>query len=242
LKPLTNDTIRLSSCIKITGCDSLRLGLLKPSKNDTIRLSLCIKLSGCDSIRLGILEATILNSNRLSCLVSNIGQIYQGGVIAYLFQPGDPGYDPNIKHGIIAAQTNLGSKVWWDGNTLRITGAASNDIGLGLSNTNVIISENGVLNAAGTARLYKGGGYTDWFLPSKDELNKIYLNKDKAGIISACDGMYPNDYYFTSTEYNGVQSKSYNQTNHVWSQDFCTGQQFINGKKASNKVLPIRIF
>ena len=40
----------------ITGCDSLRLGILKPNKADTLRLLSCIKISGCDSLRLGLLK------------------------------------------------------------------------------------------------------------------------------------------------------------------------------------------
>ena len=31
------------------------------------------------------------------------GQFYQGGILAYMFEPGDPGYDANVQHGLIAA-------------------------------------------------------------------------------------------------------------------------------------------
>jgi len=57
LKPSTQDTLRLLSCIKISGCDSVRLGVLKPNKADTLRLLSCIKISGCDSLRLGLIKS-----------------------------------------------------------------------------------------------------------------------------------------------------------------------------------------
>lgn len=64
----TTDTIRLISCLSITGCDSVRLGILKPNRQDTLRLLSCIKISGCDSLRLGVLKANKQDSIRLiSC-------------------------------------------------------------------------------------------------------------------------------------------------------------------------------
>ena len=65
----TSDTIRLVSCLTITNCDSIRLGILKLNKQDTLRLLSCIEISGCDSIRLGILKPNKQDTLRLlSCI------------------------------------------------------------------------------------------------------------------------------------------------------------------------------
>lgn len=179
------DSIRLLSCLSINGCDSIRLGVLKPNRQDTLRLLACLKITGCDSIRLGILEPTKSNSERLNCIVTNIGQIYQGGVITYILQIGDPGYDPNVKHGLISSLVNrFGAwQIIPNGNDATklgiITKAWGKAIGTGLSNTDTIIAKLGKDNAAWNARSYDGGGYTDWFLPSIDELDKVLTNESK---------------------------------------------------------------
>jgi len=65
----TSDTVRLISCVSIIGCDSLRLGILKPNTQDTLRLLSCIKITGCDSVRLGILKPNTQDTLRLlSCI------------------------------------------------------------------------------------------------------------------------------------------------------------------------------
>jgi uncharacterized protein (TIGR02145 family) len=69
----TSDTVRLVSCVSITGCDSVRLGILKPNTQDTLRLLSCIKITGCDSVRLGLIKSTKdllrLNCNSLSITI-----------------------------------------------------------------------------------------------------------------------------------------------------------------------------
>ena len=65
-------------------------------------------------------------------------------------------------------------------------GAAGTELGTGFSNTDKIIASQGRIAtnyAAGLARAYNGGGYTDWYLPSKNELNKLFLNRVAIGII-----------------------------------------------------------
>ncbi len=88
-------------------------------------------------------------------------------------------------------------------------GATGTAIGTGLANTNAIVAQNsaGSTYAAGLARAYYGGGYTDWFLPSKDELNKLYINK-------AAVGGFADTYYWSSSEV----SASY-----AWCQFFTSG-------------------
>jgi hypothetical protein len=164
--------------------------------------SVVIKLNAEDSMRLGLLK---------------IGQQYQGGTIAYILVSGDPGYDANKKHGIIAAISDQSTGIrWYNGANISgaiTTGAIGTAIGTGLSNTNKIIGNLGppqINYAAYLASAYKGGGYTDWFLPSKDELNKLYVNK-------LAIGGFENMRYWSSSEYVTFDG---NGSSFAWSQDF----------------------
>ena len=106
-----------------------------------------------------------------------IGSAYQGGILAYYLVLGDPGYDATTPHGLIAATTDQGYIEWYNGGYIN-TGIRGTAIGTGLSNTNAIILAQGttVSYAARLAKDYTGGSYTDWYLPSKNELNKILAN------------------------------------------------------------------
>jgi hypothetical protein len=137
----------------------------------------------------------------------SIGDSYQGGKVAYILVSGDPGYDPNTPHGLIAATTDqIGGIQWYNGSYIN-TEATGTAIGTGFSNTNKIIASQGgtpTSYAAGVARAYTGGGYTDWYLPSRDELNKLYLSRFVIG-------GYVTDAYWSSSERNNINA---------WAQDF----------------------
>ena len=110
----------------------------------------------------------------------DIGSSYQGGKVAYIFISTDPGYVAGETHGLIVSPADVStgfSGIRWSNGTNTTTGATGTAIGTGKANTDTIISKQGATTtsyAAGLARAYNGGGYTDWYLPSQDELYILY--------------------------------------------------------------------
>jgi hypothetical protein len=108
------------------------------------------------------------------------------------FLNGDPGYIPGEFHGLIAATNDQSNSIIWSNNYN--SNSTSNSIGSGNDNTiNIVNNEGGGSYAAQICYDLDENGYNDWYLPSYDELNKLYENKDYIGGFS-------NDYYWSSTE------------------------------------------
>ena len=158
--------------------------------------------------------------------IIQIGQYYQGGKIAYILQAGDPGYDVNVTHGLIAAASDQGSAAWQGSSTI-IPGADGTAIGTGNQNTlDIIYNCMDLQIAAKKAHSININGYADWYLPSKDELKKLYINR-------ALIGGFALNIYWSSSEY------SYEN---ACAQSFSDGYQFNVWKFDTWLVRAVRSF
>ena len=168
----------------------------------------------------------IINNGQVAQSLS-IGDFVGGGFVFWI----DP--TDNTK-GLVCATENQSSGIRWFNGTHIATGATGTAIGTGAVNTTAIIDAQGETEtsyAAGLARAYNGGGYTDWFFPSKDELNEMYINKPTLDAISGFTP-FSATVYWTSSEVSNTLA---------WKQNFSNGGQVNdNAKHSSSAVRAIR--
>ena len=156
-----------------------------------------------------------------------IGDTYQGGKIACIFQPGNSGYIAGETHGIIVAPKSIpfGEGIMWCNRRYTKTGAT--DSGTGNVNTDKIVKTQGNGNyAAYLCFNLRFKGFKDWYLPSREELGILFLNRKLIGDFIRSD-------YWSSTEENAESA---------WYQDFYDGKVNSKDKEETLMIRAIRKF
>ncbi len=190
------------------------------------------------------LEAKItFSQDRIISLIGpRVGDYYLGGVVFYIFQPGDPfGYVDGEVHGLVCAfedqnpvqwgcyQINLPSVIDVSiSNYVNDDIVYSAEIGIGSINTNKILNDCPDSPAASEVRVLGD----DWFLPSLKEIKKMYENKDVLEGVPGFSALL-NYYYWSSTEKNSEEA---------WGFDFEYGNEGYFNKDMMNKIRAVKRF
>lgn len=120
------------------------------------------------------------------------GTTYLGGKIAYIFQSGDAGYVPGETHGFIIMEHKMGmTAVFGSDGTYYSDGGTTMAFGYGMQNTRSLAGKSWN-NFAKYIFNVSFHGYSDWYVPSYYEWNKIGPNWRYLGI--------PNGYFHASSE------------------------------------------
>ena len=158
----------------------------------------------------------------------SIGDAYQGGIIFYL--------DVSNCHGLVAKATDeLGTYQWSsiDYNAY----AYAFGIYLGAQNTKKSIAlavfNSSTCPAASVCDNLTSGGFTDWYLPSTDELGMMYVNLHLQGL-----GGFASNFYWSSTEAKNTGGTG------AWIQGFSNleGYAGYHGKSYTYSVRAVRAF
>ena len=126
--------------------------------------------SGLDSATVASMIASAI-SNSVSI---GIGDYYAGGIVGYIFQPGDADYILGETHGYILYFDETGIEWGCNGVT---TNVVNNTIGQGPNNTQTLLNLCPESNfAAKWCNDLVVGPYNDWFLPTYEEAILIDLS------------------------------------------------------------------
>jgi hypothetical protein len=159
----------------------------------------------------------------VSATTYSVGDFAHGGIVFWV--------DTTGQHGLVCALVDQSTGIqWYNNDTNTITNAVRDGLGAGMYNTErIIASQSTGSYAAQLCANYQGGGYGDWYLPSKYELNLLYAQRR-----ALVGGGFAKVFYWSSTE---SVAKS------AWGHDFSDGyDSYDGGKFLKGWVRAVRAF
>ncbi len=160
-------------------------------------------------------------SGRATGRLLSLGLYYQGGYVVYL-----TGNYPTQQGLIIAPVEISGAMTWPD--IGGVTTPTDKGYGKGFTNTQTAYGAGYTTNGIGNCWNYSNDGFTDWFMPSADELQLIILNKS---IIP---------YNLTAVTYHASSAFVANPGNQNWIVQTSDGTQSTGNHSDSRGVLACR--
>jgi len=229
---INNENPDASAALDITSTTG---GLLPPrmttTQRDAISAAKGLVLFNTTTNTLQINEGDATTANWLSLTAStcglSIGDTHQGGIIFYL--------DGSGCQGLVAAPSDQSTGIqWYNGNYID-TRAYGSGLFEGKYNTSMINNtQGGASSAAAICADLTLGGYNDWYLPSIEELNKMYENIGQGNVLGLGNvGNFANYFYWSSTEFDNFLA---------WEQHFGNGNQYDIGKYYALNVSAARAF
>ncbi len=175
--------------------------------------------------------------NASNCSASHyVGELYGGGVVFWVDNTG--------QHGLIASMIDLNTAHAWSNVSSTLIGVTAQSDWNGTGNTSAIILQSGHTGSAAklcddyTNADYGTGIYSDWYLPSRGELNHLWNNLYEVQKALDNDGngsttTISKTSYWASSEYNSSSAFHFN---------FLNGNTGFNGKVSSVYIRAVRAF
>ncbi len=190
---------------------------------------------------IGTVTATAVNAASYTgggAFTHYVGELYGGGVVYYVYKTA------GVEHGLICAVEDQGTSTVWSDYSTTVIGATAQSAWDGLSNSNAIATYGtSTVSAAKLCLDYTNtdtgtGVYSDWYLPSREELDLMY--QQRFIVRKTLSVGFASSSYWSSTEANETNPFTGQAT--AWYQSFVNGSQGGPDKNYTCYVRAVRAF
>ena len=187
-----------------------------------------------------IADSVIGGSGGGGATTYSIGDFVQGGIVFWVDETGE--------HGLVCSKLDQSTSIRWHAGTGGKTQSLGDGPYAGKANTVIIIAGQVALGDDGATyaaricnelQITEGGKtYGDWYLPSKEELNQMYVNRatiDSVALLNSGTAFAAANYW-SSTE-----GTSFLYLN-AWARNFGSGTGQASSKANTSYVRAVRAF